>query len=259
MNKIRKRIYEITEVAEKDDIPSRIYDTFIVLAVLASLAPLVAPDSRVAVSMVEHISLSILILDYVLLWICADFSMRKKFFSFILYPLTFGSIVNLLAIIPPYLAMHDMIDVRFSHYSNMLQVLIALRLLKLLRITKYFKQFYLIVKVLKKQKQALMVVLTLAVAYILVVALIMYVLEGDFYNNYFEAIYWATISLTSVGYGDFVPHTNAGRLLTILSSVMGIAIIALPSGIISAGYMDELNKLIAAEKRKQKMEEEQQS
>lgn len=252
LNRIRKRLYEITEVAEKDDIPSRIYDALMVMAVLASLAPLLAPESRIAVLLVEQIAISILLFDYFLLWFCADFSMGKRYFSFILYPFTLGSIINLLAIIPPYLAMHDMIDVRFSHYSNVLQVLIALRLLKLLRITKYFKQFYLIVKVLKKQKQALMVVLTLAVAYILVVALIMYVLEGEYYNNYFEAIYWATVSLTSVGYGDFVPHTTAGRLLTILSSVMGIAIIALPSGIISAGYMDELNKMIAEEKRKQR-------
>ncbi len=250
MKSLRRRLFEIVEVAEVDDLLSRLYDFLIIFAVFGSLSPLLYHAKMTLLQSIEHISMIILVTDYFLHWSFADLSMKKGIFSFVLYPFTFSSIINILAIVPPYLAMHDILDIRFAEYNQVLMVLVALRLLKLLRLTKYFKQFYLIVKVLKKQKQPLMVVLTLSIAYIFVVALIMYVLEGEYYNNYFEAIYWATISLTSVGYGDFIPHTNAGRLLTIISSMMGIAIIALPSGIISAGYMDELTKMIEKEHHK---------
>lgn len=66
------------------------------------------------------------------------------------------------------------------------------------------------------------------------------------FNDFFEAVYWATVSLTTVGYGDLVPTTVLGRIVTMVSSLMGIAVIALPSGIVTAGYMtaleDEKNK-----------------
>ena len=67
-------------------------------------------------------------------------------------------------------------------------------------------------------------------------------MEGDTFDNFFEAVYWATVSLTTMGYGDIYPVTILGRAVTMLSSVVGIAIVALPSGIITAGYIREVNK-----------------
>ena len=66
-------------------------------------------------------------------------------------------------------------------------------------------------------------------------------LTADSFDTFFDAIYWATVSLTTVGYGDIYPITPAGRIITMVSSVFGIAIVALPAGIITAGYMEELN------------------
>lgn len=67
--------------------------------------------------------------------------------------------------------------------------------------------------------------------------------EGDKISSvydFFDAIYWATVSLTTVGYGDIYPVTTLGRIITMISSVFGIAIVALPAGIITAGYMSEV-------------------
>ncbi len=97
-----------------------------------------------------------------------------------------------------------------------------------------------IIRVMKKSKEALLAVCTLAIGYILVSALIIFNVEGDSFSTFFDAIYWATVSLTTVGYGDIYPVTTAGRIITMISSVFGIAIVALPAGIITAGYMDEL-------------------
>ena len=82
----------------------------------------------------------------------------------------------------------------------------------------------------------------MAVAYILISALVIYNVEPESFETFFDAIYWATISLTTVGYGDIYPITTIGRIVTMISSAFGIAIIALPSGVITAGYLDEINK-----------------
>ena len=83
---------------------------------------------------------------------------------------------------------------------------------------------------------------TLAGAYILVSALVIYNVEPESFETFFDAIYWATISLTTVGYGDIYPVTTIGRVVTMVSSLFGIAVIALPSGVITAGYLSEMNK-----------------
>ena len=82
----------------------------------------------------------------------------------------------------------------------------------------------------------------MAVAYILVSALVIYNVEPESFETFFDAIYWATISLTTVGYDDIYPVTTIGRIVTMISSAFGIAIIALPSGVITAGYLAEINK-----------------
>lgn len=85
-----------------------------------------------------------------------------------------------------------------------------------------------------------MVVFMLAVAYIVISALVVFNIEPDTFKDFFEAIYWATVSLTTMGYGDIYPVTTIGRTVTIISSLLGIAIVALPAGIVTAGYMEEL-------------------
>lgn len=99
----------------------------------------------------------------------------------------------------------------------------------------------LILSVLKRQKDSLLVVLWLALAYVLVSALVIFNVEPQTFDSFFDADYWATISLTTMGYGDIYPVSTAGQVITMLSSVLGIAIVALPASIITTGYMKEVN------------------
>ena len=96
--------------------------------------------------------------------------------------------------------------------------------------------------VLRRSKTELIAVGTLAVAYILISALVIFNAEPDSFDDFFESVYWATVLLTTVGYGDIYPVTDIGRLIAMISSLFGIAIVALPAGIITAGYMKELEK-----------------
>ena len=88
-----------------------------------------------------------------------------------------------------------------------------------------------------------MVVSWLAVGYVLTAALLIFNLEPQTFDSFFDAVYWAVVSLTTMGYGDIYPVTTVGRIITILSAFVGVAIVALPAGIITAGYMEELKNM----------------
>jgi len=105
---------------------------------------------------------------------------------------------------------------------------------------RYSKSFGIIKNVLHNSKDSLVAVCILAAGYILISALIIFNVEPESFGTFFDAIYWATVSLTTVGYGDIYPVTTIGRVITMISSIFGIAIVALPAGIITAGYMSEL-------------------
>ena len=80
----------------------------------------------------------------------------------------------------------------------------------------------------------------LAVGYILISAIVIFNVEPASFSSFFDAIYWATVSLTTVGYGDIYPVTVLGRAVAMLSSFFGIAVVALPAGIITAEYLNSL-------------------
>lgn len=96
-----------------------------------------------------------------------------------------------------------------------------------------------ILNVFKNQKDTLITIGGIAIGYILISALIILNIEPDTFNTYFDAVYWATVSLTTVGYGDIYPVTTIGKVITMISSIFGIAIVALPAGVITAGIMEE--------------------
>lgn len=127
--------------------------------------------------------------------------------------------------------------------NKVFKVLKTIRLIRTFRVLRIFKSFryskniQIILQVEKNSKKALIAVLYLAIGYIFVCALIIFNVEPDSFNTFFDAI---TISLTTVGYGDIYPITTLGRIITMVSSFMGIAIVALPAGIITAGYMKEI-------------------
>lgn len=176
------------------------------------------------------------IIDYVLRLFTADFKLQKKTVSFLVYPFTPLAVIDLISILPSITVLNN--GFKLLKLFRLLRCLKVLRTFKFLR---YSKSFEIIVNVFKKQKKILSAVVTLAVSYILISALVIYNVEPESFGSFFDAIYWATVSLTTVGYGDIYPISVIGRIVTMFSSILGIAIIALPAGVITAGYMSELN------------------
>ena len=126
---------------------------------------------------------------------------------------------------------------------KIVRLLRAFKIFRIFKAFRYSKNINMIVNVFKKQKDSLLVVCGFAIAYVLVSALVIFNAEPETFETMYDAIYWATISLTTVGYGDLYATTTMRKFITMISAILGIAIVALPAGIIIAGYQDELNEL----------------
>ena len=189
---------------------------------------------------VEHIAVAVFIVDYVLRWLVADYEYPRLKYTFLQYFYQPMAIIDILSILPGVL-----VSITYHHPEFLTLMLLRLtrlaRVLRSIKILEYSHSFRVLRAVIRTSIRPLKAVLALTVTYIVIAALVIFHIEPGF-ANFFEALYWATVSLTTVGYGDLVPTTMLGRFVTMVSSLMGVAVIALPSGIITAGYMKVLDE-----------------
>jgi voltage-gated potassium channel len=135
-------------------------------------------------------------------------------------------------------------------------------LITAIKIVRYVGPLEIFIAVIKKQWKLLLAVVLVALFVILITAIIMFQSEqeidpvtGEYiFKTFYDAFYWAAITLTTVGYGDFSPVSDVGKTLSIISSILGIGIIAIPSSIITAGYIQEVNRRMKEESEEREPE-----
>ena len=245
---MRKRIHEIIEASNGQDVKSSIYDAFMMVVIIVSLLPLNFKEEPFIFSITDKVTTAIFIIDYILRWGTADLGSDKKpSVAFIQYPFTPMAIIDLVSILPSLSILN-----RGFKMLRVLRMFRAMRVLRVFKFIRYSKNLQIILNVIRNSKRALGTVCILAVGYVYISALIIFNVEPDTFDNIYDAIYWAMVSLTTVGYGDIYPVSWIGRAIAMTSSFLGIAVVALPAGIITAGYMSEINK----QKENQKKEDE---
>ena len=205
-----------------------------------SIIPLAFKKQYPIFSVIDIVAVIIFIIDYVLRFVTADMKLKKGLLSFVKYPFTPMAIIDLLSILPSLIVINS--GLKLFKLFRLVRTLKVVKVLKVFKIARYSTSIEMMVGIFKKRKDEFSVIMSFAIAYILVAALIILNVEPDTFNNYFDAIYWATVSLTTMGYGDIYPVTTIGRIVTMLSSFVGIAIVALPAGIITSGLMEEISK-----------------
>ena len=232
---LRNKINIILE-PKQDDFTSRIYDWFMFFVIGLSIVPLMFRTSYPIFNVIDIVCCIIFTIDYILRWITADLrSSRKPFVAITTYPLSAWAIIDLVSILPT-----------LSVLSPSFKLLRIARLTKILRVAKflrYYEPLQVMLRVIRQESKTLLTVLIMALSYVFCTALLIFNVDGEpMINNFFDAIYWAACTLTTVGYGDVYPVTMTGRIIGMISAVVGIALIALPSGIITSAYLDELKK-----------------
>jgi voltage-gated potassium channel len=199
----------------------------------------------------EDISVTIFTFEYLLrVWTCVEDPKYKRVLSgrlkFISSPM---AIIDLLAILPFYLPFVG-IDLRF------LRILRLFRVFRLLKMARYSTAFNMIKAVLKDKKEELLVTMSLIVIILIIVSTMMYHVEHDVQPEAFSSIgkslWWGISTLTTVGYGDIYPITGLGKFLGGVISLLGIGLIALPSGILASAYTEYVMREKEENQRKEK-------
>lgn len=239
---LQEKIYDLINRDRRGMWASRIYDWHMLIMILASIVPLMFIKDYPIFRVIEIITVIAFIIDYVLRWFTSNLQLKKGWVSYLIYPFTPMAIIDLLSILPGL----NLISPEFK----LLRLTRLLKIVRLLKIFRYSDKITVFIRVLKKERHVLVSVLMLALFYIFITALVMFNAEPhinpntgeETFHSFFDALYWATVTLTTVGYGDLCPVTDIGRVVSMLSSLFGVAIIALPSGVITASYLDELRE-----------------
>lgn len=237
---IREQIFKTVDFSKKNTSGAIIYNIFIVIVIVVNLISVwdiiiyenVFLDVRGDI-ITACVTGLILLVDYILRWVTADFRLKIGRKSFLLYPFTLMAIFDLLAIIPV-----------FGQVGNGLQLLKLLRFLPLFRkfnpakfnLSNYTHGINEIATVIVRMKVPFIAAGVFVIFYIFFSALIMLFVEHSiFQDSFINALYWSIITCTSVGYGDVVPTTTTGRVITMISSLVSVIIIALPVAVVTAG------------------------
>lgn len=241
---MRKRIYDIIEAGYEHPGANRIYSIFMLCCIVMSLIPLGFRKTTPFLELLDTVSVTIFIIDYFLRLITADIKYGDpSIASFVRYPFSPMAIIDLLSILPSLTIVNRALKVfRVARVFKLTRALRALKTVRVVKTVRFSKSATILGKVIRDSKDSLILLTFLAVGYIFTTALIIFNVEPETFKTFFDALYWATVSLTTVGYGDIYAVTTPGKIIAMLSSFVGIAIVALPSGIITAGFVNEISK-----------------
>lgn len=225
----RNRLHEI--VFESDTLAGRIFDMIVIWLILLSLLAVVLESVREVrddygdtLYLFEWIFTILFTIEYILRLM----AVRKP----LLYGLSFFGLVDLLAILPTYISLF----VPGTQYLLSIRILRLLRIFRILKLSEYISEGKVITGALVASRRKITVFLVSVLTIVTIVGATMYVVEGE--ENGFTSIptsiYWAIVTLTTVGYGDLSPKTAVGKTLASIVMILGYAIIAVPTGIVTA-------------------------
>jgi len=252
---LRTRTWEIVEAARPGDRASKAFDIFILSLIFLNVAAVVVGSIEtvearwgVLLYWFEFASVIVFTVEYFTrMWSCvADPRYPNPITGRLRFATTFMALIDLAAILPFYLPFVG-VDLRFVR---------ALRLFRIVRVAKvgrYYSSLQLIRNVLRSKKEELVLTTGLMMLLLLVSASLVYYAENatqpDKFPNIPASMWWAVVTLTSVGYGDIYPVTAIGKLFGAVIAILGIGMFALPTGILGAGFVEEIQKRKGEPKR----------
>ena len=246
----RKRVFEIVEIGAADDALSRGYDFFgsfvVVLALAASVAATFdGAEARcgVLLNTVEIVTSAFFAVDYALrVWTARClYPTLTPGKATVRYVSSVGGLIDLVSFLPTFL------PVFFPSGMVAFRMFRVVRIFRLFRINAYYDSLHVITEVLRGKRQQLLSSVFIILTLMLASSLCMYSLEHEaqpeVFRNAFSGIWWSVSTLLTVGYGDIYPITTAGKIFGIVITFLGVGMVAIPTGIISAGFVDQYSRI----------------
>ncbi len=248
--KRRKRLYDIIEVGSDYDVYSRMYDFInagaIILNIIASIMYTFEEwrnQYGLLLLFVIHITVAFFAVDYILrIWTAkVQFKGEKELRAIGKYVFSTAGIIDLISFLPEYLPFF------FPSGGVAFRMVRIIRIFRLFRINRYYDSLNVISEVLKARKQQLISSVFIIVMLMIASSLCMYSLENEaqpeVFSNAFSGIWWAASTLLTVGYGDIYPVTMLGKIFGIFIAFLGVGMVAIPTGIISAGFVEQYSEI----------------
>lgn len=244
---VKKKVFSVIQPASDGDKISRAFDLCIIALIVINVVLVIAdtfnlPSTVSAVSSaIEDISIIIFTIEYILRLWTSDLLLPeiRPIIARLRYAFSFLAIIDLLSILPFYIPFVFPVDLR---------VLRALRIIRLFRVFKfnrYTTALSSIWDVFKRKKHQLVSSISVVLLLMVISSVIMYSVESeaqpDAFGNAFSALWWAVATLTTVGYGDIYPITVIGKILSAIIALLGIGLVAVPTGIISSGFIEKID------------------
>ena len=250
INKFRKRLFEILEIGSDLDAISRIYDFVSAFAIVINIIASVMYtydhlrlEYGKALIIIEQVTVAFFAIDYILRVFTAKFlyAKEKESKAIFKYIFSFNGIIDLLSFMPYYL------PIFFPTGTVAFRMIRVVRIFRLFRINAYHDSLSVITEVLKGKRQQLISSVFIILILMLASSLCMYSLEHEaqpeVFSNAFSGIWWAASTLLTVGYGDIYPITTLGKMFGIFIAFLGVGMVAIPTGIISAGFVNQYTNI----------------
>ncbi len=242
--KLKKRTFEIIEKSEKGDTVSKIFDICILFLICVNVLSVfvetfkISKGLRAVLADVELFSIIVFSVEFVLRVWTADFLYENMppVKSKIKYIFSFMALIDLFAILPFYIPFVIKLDLR------VLRILRLFRLARIVKANRYTKSLQKVIDVIKDKSAELFSAVLMLFVLMLISSVLIYYIESpaqpEVYANALSGLWWSIAIFTSVWLGDIYPITAAGKILCALMAVFGVAIIAVPTGIISSGFVE---------------------
>ncbi|MCM1124902.1 MAG: ion transporter [Lachnospiraceae bacterium] len=245
MEKKKKRVFDIIQIGNRDDLVSRGFDIFIAAVILTNIAVLFLETFSqmerygTALKVLEAVTIGIFCVEYLLrIWTAEYLYPGKSRMQAVWKFLTsFDGIVDLLTILP------------FFFLSGFIafRMLRVVRIFHLFRINTYYDSFHVITSVLYEKKNQIISSVFIILVLMMASSLCMYSAEHEAqpeaFNNAFSGMWWSISTILTVGYGDIYPVTAVGRGMAIIIAFLGVGVVAIPTGIISAGFVEQYTRI----------------
>ncbi|MBQ6468607.1 MAG: ion transporter [Lachnospiraceae bacterium] len=246
----RRRIFEIVEVGAGDDRISRAYDfisalliiVYLAVSILDTFEP-IRTEIGWLLGTIEALLVVFFTIDYILRVYTARFLRpdRTPAEAVVRYIFSFAGIVDLFSFLPYYLPFF------FPAGAIAFRMFRVIRIFRLFRINTYYDSLNVITEVISAKKQQLISSVFIIVILMIASSLCMYSLEHEaqpeVFKNAFSGIWWAVSTLLTIGYGDIYPITTLGKIFSIIITFLGVGMVAIPTGIISAGFVEQYSEM----------------
>lgn len=249
MEKLRRRIFNIIQIGNKQDLPSWLFDWFIIIVICLNLFATIFETFKEAqpympiLRTIELVTVIIFIIEYILRLWTADFLYpeKKRLHARIAFIFSFFGIIDLCTFFP------YLLPFVFPRGAVAFRIFRVIRIFRLFQINTQYNAFNVIINVLNEKKTQILSSVFLILILMVASSLCMYSLEHEAqpesFENAFSGIWWSMSTLLTVGYGDIYPVTTLGKLMAIVIAFLGVGMVAIPTGIISAGFVEQYSKL----------------